>query len=433
MSASFVTGGPARPMPPEQLMHFYAAMIQRVLEQHRLRPIVVPVYDGPQLRSFAVHLEVGVPAERVERLASAIALAAHGEYCRVTRQRGTLLVEIPKEAEERRRLSPALVEGHPPPRPLAIALGLATSGQPVWYDFGNPDLAHLAVGGTTGSGKSVALRWLLYRLVSQNPPSGLNLLIVDRKGHDLAPQFGRSAHLRHPVVSDPLEGARLLHWAVTEMDRRLAQNSSTPRLVIVIEEIADLMLINADVAGLVARIAQVGRTAGVHLIVTAQQPGARSLGDALTNFTARLLGRVATATQTYGAAGRARTMAERLLGHGDFLLLTAQDEVRLQIPWLDNRYLARIPHSDRVPTLEGELPTAVRLADLQRDPRGAPARRLGPADYQAIEAALVDGASVADLRGRFGIGYSRARRLHDLYWGLNGEDDEAGEEGGHHD
>jgi S-DNA-T family DNA segregation ATPase FtsK/SpoIIIE len=193
------------------------------------------------------------------------------------------------------------------------------------------------------------------------------------------------------------------------------------------------MLINADVAGLVARIAQVGRTAGVHLVVTAQQPGARSLGDALTNFTARLLGRVATATQTYGAAGRARTMAERLLGHGDFLLLTAQDEVRLQIPWLDNRYLARIPHSDRVPTLEGELPTAVRLADLQRDPRGAPARRLGPADYQAIEAALVDGASVADLRGRFGIGYSRARRLHDLYWGLNGEDDEAGEEGGHHD
>ncbi|HPM25545.1 MAG TPA: hypothetical protein PLP66_16660, partial [Phycisphaerae bacterium] len=85
-------GLPGQRMTPEQLMHFYAGMIARALEQNRLRPIVVPLFDGPQLRTFAIHLEVGVPAEKVEKIASAVALAAHSSTCRIARDHGKLLV-----------------------------------------------------------------------------------------------------------------------------------------------------------------------------------------------------------------------------------------------------------------------------------------------------------------------------------------------------
>ncbi|MCX7707795.1 MAG: DNA translocase FtsK [Anaerolineae bacterium] len=399
-------------MTPAQLMHFYAGMIARALEQNRLRPIVVPLFDGPQLRTFALHLEVGVPAERVEKLASAIALAAHSSNCRIARTEGKLVVEVPKTPEERRNLSVALVERSIPPTPWHVALGLSVLGQPVWYNLDDPNTAHLAIGGATGSGKSLALRWLIYRLASQNSPIHLRFVMVDKKGHDLAPFFGHLAHLAHPVVRDPVDGARLLAWASLEMDRRLAADQREPKLVVVIEEIGDLVMVNSAVEGFLTRIAQLGRSAGVHLVVTTQQPGARSLGEALTNFTARLLGRVATATKTFGAAGRAKTMADLLLGRGDFLLITAGDEIRLQVPFSHAAHYSRLPQVARIPSLEAELPAVLHLADLQRDPRGRNGQAL---DLAAVIEALADGLSAGALAARFGIGYERARRLYAAY------------------
>lgn len=271
-------GLPGQRMTPEQLMHFYAGMIARALEQNRLRPIVVPLFDGPQLRAFAIHLEVGVPAERVEKIASAVALAAHSSTCRIARDHGKLLVEVPKAPEERRKLGAAAVERFKPPTSWHVALGLSVTGQPVWYDLDDPHTAHLAIGGTTGSGKTVALRSLLYRLAVQNPPAQLGFVMVDKKGHDLAPYFGKSAHLRHPIVSNPFDGARLLAWATGEMDRRLAANQREPKLVVVIEEIGDLLMVNGEVEGFLARIAQVGRAAGVHLVLVGDVDQLPSVG-----------------------------------------------------------------------------------------------------------------------------------------------------------
>ena len=167
----------------------------------------------------------------------------------------------------------------------------------------------------------MALHWLLYRLLRQNPPAELRLLALDPKQGELKP-FEHVPHLLHPITSHPVEITRLLAWVGAELDARADRGRRRPRLVVVIEEVADLIAVNRDLAGLIARIAQIGRGLGVHLIATTQQPGAKSLGDALANFPARLLGRVASATLTFGAAGRARTMADQLLGRGDFLLLT---------------------------------------------------------------------------------------------------------------
>ena len=232
-----------------------------------------------------------------------------------------------------------------PPTATAVALGITTGGRVAWLDLADANSPHLLIAGTTGSGKTVALHWLLYRLTLQNDPAALRLVMLDPKRGELAP-FAHVPHLLHPIASAPLEMARLLTWATDELDRRLTSGRRAPRVVVVVEEIADLLKSNPDAAGALARLAQVGRGLGVHLVGVTQQPGARSLGDALANFPARLLGRVASATLTYGAAGRSRTQADQLLGKGDFLLITADATTRLQLPMIGGQQYGQLPHTD---------------------------------------------------------------------------------------
>ena len=194
-------------------------------------------------------------------------------------------------------------------------MGITTGGKALWADLADERYCHALIGGTTGSGKSVLLKWLLYRLVTQNAPDALRLLLIDPKRFELA-DFASLPHLLHPVVSGHLDIARVLAWLTTELDRRADTGQTTPRVVCVIEEVADVVSQNKAILPALARVAQVGRALGLHLIVTTQQPGARSLGDALVNFPARILGRVASSTLTYGAAGRAKSGADMLLGQG---------------------------------------------------------------------------------------------------------------------
>jgi S-DNA-T family DNA segregation ATPase FtsK/SpoIIIE len=273
----------------------------------------------------------------------------------------------------------------------------------------------VVIGGTTGSGKTILLRWLLYRLAVQNRPEDLRLLLVDPKRFELT-GFAHLPHLLHPPVSNHLDIARVLTWLTGELDRRADRGSTRPRIVCAVEEVADVLAVNREVGPLLARVAQIGRGLGVHLIVTTQQPGAKSLGDSLANFPARILGRVASATLSYGAAGREKSGAHVLLGRGDFLLLAAGETTRFQAPLPDGHQWARLPRTDQVARLDDELPTLVEFADRNHDPRGGRGRReLSPSDYDAAQEALDDGADADDLRGRFGIGYERARRMRTQY------------------
>jgi len=183
--------------------------------------------------------------------------------------------------------------------------------------------------------------------------------------------------------------------------------------------LADVLKVNPDAGDAFARIAQVGRGLGVHLLATTQQPGAKALGDALANFPARLLGRVASATLTYGAAGRGRTQAHELLGNGDFLLIRAGGDVtRFQAPLVNAGHIAtRLPRVETVASLDAELPTLASFADIiGRDNRGGQGRRvLGPAEYASIEADLAEGATPDDLKRAHGIGWERATRIFRNY------------------
>lgn len=419
--ADFYTGTPATQAEktpnadPHGEATFVAALLQATLSARRVTAMVTLLFEGPQVNAYAVSLGLGEDPRRVEALGPALAMAAGADSARVARDAGRLVIEIPRPADKRQPLRADRLETLPAPTSTAVPLGLASNGRPVWFDLADERTCHVIIGGTTGSGKTMTLHWLLTRLVLQNDPATLRLLALDPKRGELAP-FAHVPHLLHPVTSNPLDVARVLTWVEGELDRRAETGRKRPRLVVVLEEVADVLKTTPTAGDLLARIAQIGRGLGVHLIATTQQPGARALGDALANFPARLLGRVASATLTYGAAGRARTMADQLLGRGDFLLLTADGTTRLQVPMLTGRQYRSLPRVDHVDTLDEELPSVTYFADLARDPRGGQGRReLGPAEYARIDQALADGASVDDLRGAFGIGWERARRLQAVY------------------
>ena len=390
---------------------FTGALLQATLTTRKIAGILALAWDGPQTWAYTVSLGLGEDPGRVEKLAPALAMAAGADACRVARDSGRLLLEIPKPLALRQTLRAERLDALKPPAATAVAVGVGTAGRVIWLDLGDERNAHILIGGTTGSGKTELLRWVLFRLARQNPPERLRMILLDPKRNELRP-FERLPHLLHPLTAQPLECAALLAWAVEELDRRAASGRTHPRIVIVVEEVADLATTGGILPAL-ARIAQIGRSLGMQLITTTQQPGARALGDSLANYPCRLLGRVSSATLTFGAAGRARTGADGLLGRGDFILLSAGEGTRFQAPLMSGGLWAKLPAGEPG-SLARELPTLASFADLQRDPRGGRNRRdLAPAEYAAIEDALADGMTVDQLRDEFGIGWTRARRIAD--------------------
>ena len=401
------SGAPTQPTSGE----FTAALLQATLNTRKVQAIVALAWSGPQLDAFTVSLGLGEKPETIEALAGALALAADADSCRIARSAGKLLLEVPKPLADRKPLLASRLETLAPPTATAVCVGIATGGAPVWIDLADERFAHILLAGTTGSGKSVMLRWILYRLIVQNPTDSLRLLMLDPKRFELK-QFSKAPHLLHPITSKPQEVARLLSWVGAELDRRANSGRSRPRIVVVVEEVADLAQTNREVLPLISRIAQIGRALGVNLLATTQQPGAKVLGSAIANFPTRIVGRIASSTLAYGASGRARTGADVLLGKGDLLLVSAGETTRFQAPLPDGRQWARLPHSSVEATLDAELPTLVQFADLDRDPRGGHTRReLAGDDYGAIERAIAAGASVRQVMERFGVGYDRAQRM----------------------
>ncbi len=389
------------------------ANLQYVLDLKRIHALIKFEYDGPQLRVYRCAPRLDVAPERIERLAGTFAQAAYVTDCTVERSdNGTLLIELAKAEEERYVLPAPGLSELPAGRSSSVPIGLSAAGVPVWLDLADERHAHMLICGTTGSGKSVCLRWLLYRLLAQHAPRGLRVLMLDPKRELEA--FAGVPHLLHPPASQPAEIARLLGWAVAELDRRSATGTARPRLLIVAEEIADLLVIHPAIATHLARIAQVGRSAGIHLIGTAQQPNVEMVGRATVNFTARIVGRVASAALAYGATGQAGLHAEKLQGRGDMLLVTGSGTTRIQVPLCSADRVRELPRSARPASLAAELPALPEARGRGR-PALRPARAPSPRLYEQIRQDVAAGATVDQLQARYGIDYERARRMQQYY------------------
>ena len=318
-----------------KLLELQANQIEAVLAGHR---ILARVWGGivtPRFVRFQLTTPLGTRVQQVTRLSEEIALALGSPSARVYRKDGAIQVELPREQQRTVRLLPLCERLDHVPE-LTAVLGLDEEGTPLLVRMSSPEVAHALICGTTGSGKTALARTMLLSLALHNAPSALQMVLVDPQGRGFLPLAGLP-HLMVPVVQEVGRAEAVLGKLVAEMERRDRLGHVRPRIVLAIDELADLMQVGGKaVEGALTRLTQRGRKAGVHVVACTQKPTAAVLGSLVkANFPLRLVGSVASPEDAKVAAGVRGTGAEKLLGRGDFLLVNKGQAVRFQAAWAE--------------------------------------------------------------------------------------------------
>ena len=323
-------------------LEMQADRIEAVLASHKVQGRVWGGTVTPRFIRFQVMTSLDTKVTRVAGLSEEIALALGAPATRVYRQNGAIQVEVPRGEPETVRLLPLcgrLGEGLPL---VTAVLGVDEEGTPLLLRLGSPDVVHVLVAGTTGSGKTALVRSLLMSLALFNRPDALRMVLIDPKSRGFGP-LTALPHVLGRLAASSEEAALALTWIVGEMERRDREGVSTPALVVAIDELADLLVTGGKaVEQTLIRLAQRGREAGVHLVACTQKPAATVINGLLkANFPVRLVGSVASPEDAKVAAGIAATGAEKLMGRGDFLLVARGDVIRFQAAWLGSEELAQ--------------------------------------------------------------------------------------------
>ena len=315
-------------------LEFQSNRIEAVLSLHKIQAQVTGGTVTPRWIRFQVLPMLGAKISKIKGLSEELAAALDAPNCRVARRGAAMAVEIPRDDPLPVQLMPIYSqlynseEGIPP---ITATLGLAEDGVPLLIRLPSPDVAHILVAGTTGSGKTVLMQTIILSLAMANPvPSPfrgngsreeLRLMLIDPKGFAFAP-FEGLPHLAREVVRDAEEATEALQSLVHLMERSgPASDRAQPHVVVVIDELADLLMTGEKpLEQALTRLTQRGREAGIHIIAATQKPSAAVLGPLLkANFPVRLVGRVTSASDARTATGWTGTGAERLMGRGDFL------------------------------------------------------------------------------------------------------------------
>ena len=321
-----------------------AARIETVLGAHKVPARVWQATVTPRFVRFDVTTALGTRLTKVSSLAEELAFALGARATRVYREGGVLHVEVPRDTARTVPLL-ALCERLTAVPPYCAVLGIDEGGAPLLLRLDSPDVAHVLVAGTTGSGKTALARALLLSLAMHNHPGQLQIALIDPKGRGL----GALAGLPHVwraagVAQDPEAAITLLTALVEEMGRRDAAARSLPRLVVAVDELADLLQTGGKpVVDALTRLTQRGREAGIHVVAATQRPSAALVGGLMkANFPVRLVGSVVSPEDAKVASGVAGSEAERLLGRGDFLLVAKGQMIRFQAAYAADDELAAI-------------------------------------------------------------------------------------------
>ena len=420
----------------EEWLDAQRLLLDETLHNFNVRAKVVNVTQGPSVTRFEVQPEPGVKVNKITNLTDDIKLSLAAKDIRMEAPipgKHTIGIEVPNRESRPVCISeviasPAFQE---PSSPLTAALGLDISGQPIVTDLSK--MPHGLIAGATGSGKSVCINSILVSLLYKSSPDELKMLLIDPKMVELAP-YNRIPHLVSPVITDVKAATAALKWAVEEMERRyelfahtgvrdikrfneLAKRNKQysdmlPYLVIVIDELADLMMMSpADVEEAICRIAQKARACGIHLIIATQRPSVDVItGLIKANVPTRVAFSVSSSVDS-------RTIidgsgAERLLGKGDMLFLEngSSKPVRLQGTFVSDDEIddiIRHVREQREPDYLFQQDELIKKAQVTEEE-----------DDLFLEACefVVDqgGASASSLQRRFRIGYNRAARLMEM-------------------
>jgi len=406
-----------------------AKILEEKLERFGVYGSVVSIKRGPVVTLFEYQPQIDSKISKIIALEDDLALALRALSIRIIAPiPGTSVVgfEVANMSRKNVLLS-SVVHSLTFKRfsgTIPLVLGKDTIGNDVLVDLAK--MPHLLIAGSTGSGKSVALNAFLVSMLCKLTPDELKLILIDPKRLEFA-AYADIPHLLFPIVTDPKRTAPVLRWVVNQMEERYekmatvgARNlfdynahvtDSLPSIVIVIDELSDLMMTTGkDIEDLIARIAQMARAAGIHMIVATQRPSVDVItGLIKVNFPSRISFRVTSRVDSRTILDRGG--AEKLLGFGDMLFLDSRSSTlqRLHGAYVSNQEIEDLANHVRAER-------AVEYLDLSAELMSS---NVPDADDELYDDVLdflgtVDEVSISLLQRKFRIGYNRSARIIDI-------------------
>ncbi len=435
-----------------------ARILEQVMSDFKVEAKVVQVNKGPTITQFELRIASGIKVQKISTLSSNLAMALKATKVRVVAPipgKDTIGVEIPNTKKKAIYMRPLMEANEEKIKEqyLPIILGEDETGQALVCDLAK--LPHLLIAGSTGSGKSVCINAIIQSLIIKRRPDEVKLILVDPKTVEMA-DYQFIPHLMTPVVTDMAKANAVLEWACKKMEERYkflarcrVRNIASfnnlgkeaivealqkdgkydpakdttfkmPYIVMIIDELADLMMLSAnEVEASITRLAQKSRAVGIHVILATQRPSTDVVtGLIKANMPARLAFQVISSIDS-------RTIldskgAEQLLGQGDMLYMPPSESrlYRAQGVYVDDDEIKRV-----VDFLENQ---AKPIFNKELDEKSAPEESSEPTTgnsgvnndelfNQAVEIILThQRGSVSLLQRKLGIGYTRAARLVDM-------------------
>ncbi len=414
-----------------------AKIIEETLKNFGVKAKIIEVNVGPSITRFELQLDPGVKVNKFVNLSNDLALSLATSDIRIEAPipgKAAVGIEVPNDVSEIVGLreiieTPQFIESK---SPLTFALGKTLSGENVIGDIGK--MPHVLIAGATGSGKSVCINSIIVSLIFKASPDELRFIMIDPKMVELN-QYNAIPHLLIPVVTDPKKASYALNWGLKEMtDRYLlfknagvrdietyndfmtkSNEKKLPRIVIVIDELADLMITSPkECENAICRIAQLARACGIHLIIATQRPSVDVItGLIKANIPSRIAFSVASNTDS-------RTIldtggAEKLLGKGDMLYFPVGQSkpTRVQCTYVSDSEINAV--IDAIKPQTGHQYDASIEEAISQEPEEKQERKEGDVLLEdALNIAFeYDQISTSMLQRKLQVGYARAGRIID--------------------